>query len=613
MFDRKGIPTPLPLVKDATAIAQRYTPSQASIIFHWYASAVILLNLLFLLFDGHNGDLNYWRDWATQLSTQGYKDFNGNYPPIYVHWLWITAKLFGAMQMPIELGIYLKFVTQLPVLVCHMLLTGIVYQVVKKYAITPAHFHFALALTALNPALLLNGPLWGQIDIIPTIPVLAAVLISCNERWRILALPLYCVGLLIKFQMIAFSPVMGVIFLRHWKTHVVGGLLSLLLIPIAFLPSIITGNAVQAFNLAYIHVLDQYGQTTIGAANIWILLTSNAAPDNVVLFGVSPDSFLAHIFTAKRFGMFLFVATVFGIFSHAVIKLIKGNFPKQTQNVLSQLILYAVLCSTAFFTFLPAMHERYILPAVVVSLVYFALKPNRLAWAVALTFLAFFNLVMTWSIKTTYVWPIIAWLMTGTMIAFLMDFFLPTPVKSKLWGGFYKILCIPQLSLWVLVITILVSMYQFSKLNVIQKPALSSNQHLLVDITPVHHQQGYGKLQINRSVDGNVLSVGHKRYAFGFGTHLNSVIDFELPETVTQFSFIAGVDNEVGKIQANFQVWGDGVELWSSGIHTGSERNLEPVELDITGVKLLSLRANTTGSLVDGHVDWVNPIITVKN
>lgn len=584
-----------------------------STLFHWYISGAILLNLLMMFFDGHGGDLGFWKDWVRQLGTHGYGQFNGNYPPGYVHWLWLTAKIYTFLQMPFEISPFLKFTTQIPVLLAHLLLIAIIYQLLKRYAVSRTHFHLAMAFTAFNPALLLDGPVWGQVDVIPVVPALAAILISCHERWRIWAFPLYCMSLLIKFQMISFSPVMGIIFLRHWKTHLKGGLLSLLLIPLAFLPALVTGNGIRAFELAYIEVLNQYGRTTMGAANIWILLTGNATPDTIVLFGISPDSFWAPLFTARRFGMICFAITIISLFLHAVYLLATGKFPKEAQAAASRLLFYAIACATAFFTFLPAMHERYIIPAVIMSLAYYAITPGRLLVPLALTFISTFNLLMTLGIKTSHMWPVISWLMLAICLYIILECLLPRNARKAMSNLFEKVATLPWLSAWVLVIALSWSAHLLYQRSYTHHAALSDNQKLLTEYTPVFQKQDYGHLQINKSINGNPLRVGGKRYATGFGTHVNSVIDFALPRGATNLTFIAGVDNEVETAKVSFQVWGDEQELWRSPVHYGSEKNLQPVEVDIRGIRRLSLRVNALKSISAGHVDWVNPVITFRD
>ncbi|GAA4429878.1 PVC-type heme-binding CxxCH protein [Bremerella cremea] len=47
----------------------------------------------------------------------------------------------------------------------------------------------------------------------------------------------------------------------------------------------------------------------------------------------------------------------------------------------------------------------------------------------------------------------------------------------------------------------------------------------------------------NRNVNGQPLMVNNKQYENGFGTHANSVIEFDIPEGYSKFSAIGGLDN----------------------------------------------------------------------
>ena len=56
---------------------------------------------------------------------------------------------------------------------------------------------------------------------------------------------------------------------------------------------------------------------------------------------------------------------------------------------------------------------------------------------------------------------------------------------------------------------------------------------------------GWGKVEKNKSVEGNKLTVAGKTYNTGFGTHSNSIIEFDLPEGYTKFKALCSFDDEV--------------------------------------------------------------------
>lgn len=575
-----------------------------------YLCLAIVFNLGLLFWDGNGGDIGFWEDWVKQLGNAGYKGFNGNYPPIYIHWLHVLGQIYNHLQLPVENNLFLKYLSQIPILLSHLILVGIVYQLLKHFYHTAWHFHTCLALTALNPALFLNGPIWGQIDVLPLIPVLLAILSSTSERLRALTFPLYTLALLTKFQMIAFAPVMGIIFFRHYKIHLIGWLFSLAVIALVFLPSIIVGGFTQAVKLAYVDVLHQYSSTTMGAANIWILLTGNAAPDTIVLFGINPESPLAILFKAKNFGMTCFFLVCLIVFLQGVGRLVEQKLPTKNPENTSQLFFYAMICTVAFFTLLPAMHERYLLPAVIVSLIYYALNPDKLIYPLVLTFISAFNVAMCLGIKTSSVWPAISWVMFAIFCYILLELVLGKYWNSAIKKTFHIISGFKYL--WLIVLAFGLS-YMTQRLyheTHLKHPSLTKNQLFLVNIPVAHSKQDYGQLSINKSVNGNPLRAHNQRYAIGLGTHANSVIEYELPENSKKLSLLAALDDEVESASVKFSIWGDDKLLWESKNHYGAEEP-EAAEIDLTGITRLRLSVDGINDISGDHANWLSPILTL--
>jgi hypothetical protein len=576
-----------------------------------YMIAAILSNFIFLFWDGNGGDIGFWEDWIKQLINKGYHEFNGNYPPVYIHWLYVAGQIYSELQMPVENNIFLKYVTQLPVMFSHLLLTGIVFQLAKKHSASPVHFHAAMLLTALNPAILFNGPIWGQIDVIPLIPVIAALLAGISTRYRIYTFPLYCLGLLTKFQMIAFAPVFGILFFIDYKSHLKAILLCIAVFIIAFLPSIIAHNFLAAFKLAYIDVLHQYGTTTMGASNIWILLTGNAAPDSIVLFGIDSNNPLAPLFKAKHFGMISFSLVCIIVFTQGIKNLLKKKYHANKAALTNDILFYALICSMAFFTLLPAMHERYLLPAVIVSLVYFAINSRKIFYPLAFSFISAFNLAMAMGIKTSSIWPIISWFMLLAFFYGMMEL-----IFKRSWIIFIKdmtdkLFAIKGLFLIVLVISSLMLGKQLAEMTKIHKPDLTANQIAISQLQPHLARQDFGRLQIDKSTNGSVLSVAGKRFANGLGTHANSQIDYWLPDNALELNFMFGLDDEIESANVTFSVWGDEQLLWQSEPVYGAEKNLEAIRLSLKNIKRLSLRVSSNGDISSDHADWIQPTLTL--
>lgn len=587
-----------------------YSAKQFLIYFQFYVCAAVIANLGLLFWDGNGGDIGYWEDWVKQLGDRGYSDFNGNYPPLYIHWLYLVSQLYTYLQLPVENDLFLKYLALIPIFLSHVLLITIVHRLVKQYSSSIHHYHICMLLTALNPALFMNGPIWGQIDLLPVVPVLVAILASTSNKYRLLTFPIYTLALLTKFQMIAFAPVMGMIFFRHYKIHLIGFALSTLTIALLFLPSIVTGSFSQLFKLAYIDVLHQYGAATMGAANIWILITGNAAPDTIILFGIEPESPLAAIFKVKNFGMIGFFLICLMVFLQGMTKVIDQSLPQNNPQNAAQFFFYALICTMAFFALLPAMHERYLLPAVIVSLAYYALNPSKIIYPLLFSFISAFNVAMCLGIKTSHVWPAISWIMMGAFTYAVIEL-----VVGKYWSKFTRKLFfwffgIKYIALLVLVIGFYLIGQRLYHESMPIIPKLQSHQFFLTDLPIAFSKQDYGQLNIHKNVNGNPLRANDRRYAKGLGTHANSVIEFNLPPHSNLFNVAVALDDDVESASVKFSVWGDDRLLWESRNHYGAEKP-EHIEINLESLQRLRLQVDGINDIGGDHANWLNPVITL--
>ena len=575
-----------------------------------YLVSVIFCNLYLLFFDGHF-DLGFWKNWTTQLATTGFVDYHGDYPPLWSDWLYLVSRFYLYFQMPIENNILFKYVTQIPITVYHLVLTYLIYKIVNAHAKNELHFHGALILTVFNPAILFNGPIWGQIDITPLIPLIAALMAGVSKRYQVFTIPLYAIAMLTKFQMIAFAPLFGILFFRSYKNHLVGILLCVPTFLIAFLPAIFANNFVQAFTLPYVGSLSMFSASTMGAANIWILITGNLAADSIVLFGIDPNSGWARLFTVRHVGMIGFSIICLFVFVSGMKKLALNKFEQNQPILTSDIFFYAVVCSTAFFTVLPGMHERYLLPAAIVALAYYASSPTKAIYPVTLTLISALNLTMSHGIKTSSIWPSLSWIMLAVFVYLIFEFLLGERWVKVVKCVIAKMTLIPLLSVWVLLISIVSTTYILYQKNNIHQAALLSNQILLTQFSPSYAMQDYGTLQTNLSVAGNPLRLGGKRYANGLGTHANSTVNFTIPTEATNFSFMAGLDSSVESADVKFSVWGNGKLLWESPLIYRSEKNAKTINISLNNIQELSLQVSAMGNISSDHANWINPVLTL--
>jgi Gpi18-like mannosyltransferase len=574
-----------------------------------YCVIAIAFNFFLLFLKGYDADLGYWESWVRQLSRRGYEGFNGNYPPVYVHWLYFLGMVYEWINIPIDRNQFLKFLTQIPVVFSHIAFIFFLYRALISHK-NRGNFHLVMLLATCSPAILINGPIWGQVDLIGPIFVISAILCSVSNRYCAFAIPLYILSLLTKFQMIAFAPVMGYLFFLNIKKNCIGILLGGCLFAIIYLPYLISGYFIEGFRQAYIDTLGQYSMTTFNAANIWMLLTENTVSDDVVLFGIKEGSILATIFTAKYFGMLIFIAISFAVFIRGLVFVVKKV---ERKEIIEGAFLASTVCSLAFFAFLPAMHERYMFPAVVMSIMYVAVSGRGYIYACLVSFICALNMLVILEIHGSDIWISLSFLVVAASIFSLVDFISSSRVSSMVQRRIRGVMLFQSsLPIFVVVSITLVFAYFNYRYSAVEL-TLVNNQKFITSLELISAVQDHGRMRVNKNYNGSYLALNGRRYSQGIGTHANSSIQYRLPSGATTFEFIAGLDDSVKKADVRFSVWGDEVKIWESSIHRGFEIYLHTVSLDVDGVEVLDLRVEAMSNDTWDHANWVNTVITFKS
>ena len=119
---------------------------------------------------------------------------------------------------------------------------------------------------------------------------------------------------------------------------------------------------------------------------------------------------------------------------------------------------------------------------------------------------------------------------------------------------------------------------------------------------------GWKKSRANKSVEGNTLSIGGKKFEHGIGTHAPCVFWFQLDGWTSRFTASVGVDDEIGKNRGSveFMVVGDGKVLWKSGVMKTGDAAKE-VDVKLRGIKKAGLIVSEgpDGMNYD-HADWAD-------
>ena len=313
---------------------------------------VILLNFVMLHGIGFASDLTFWRHWINDLQ-MGVANFTGNYPPLYVLWLRVVGVIYKVTGLNMDLEYELKQFCLFPVILAHISLAHFVWLRIWKRNWLPEVKTIVMLLVVANPAFYLDGPIWGQVDVLPVTFCVWGLWYASRPKTYAIGMALFMLGLLTKFQMIMFLPVFGALSLRYRRVMWKGLLAMAAAFLLVFLPFILAGNFSKEFAQAYLSTIDEYPYASMNAGNLWMVFSGNMTPQSRPIFEWAP-SFM----NPGLLGKILFV-----VVSVAVMAL---TFFRRLP--VSRIMSLAALNAFAFFMILPCMHERYVLAAAVVAI-----------------------------------------------------------------------------------------------------------------------------------------------------------------------------------------------------------------------------------------------------
>jgi Gpi18-like mannosyltransferase len=309
-------------------------------ILAWLALALLLavglaIRLAVLDAKGHFGDAFVSGRWADRIALYGSWDFYGHdeaiYPALlYAYWP-IGVLLDGAAQARAVKGLSIPF----------DLAVGVVAYLAARRLVGPVRGLMAPALYLLNPAVLLAGPVWGQVDAAGTLAYLLALLALAGRRFGWAGAG-GVIALLIKPQFgLVLLPV-AFVAIQHWRLTRSSG-------PIV--RSVLGGAAAYAIVAVPLRMdpISHLGRV-IGAGSFKEMSSANAANLWGLFHGYKkPDGDLVYI------GAFLLL-----------LGLTAALLPLLRRQDLPMILAVGAFVIFAFY-FLPTrVHERYLFPAMAV-------------------------------------------------------------------------------------------------------------------------------------------------------------------------------------------------------------------------------------------------------
>ena len=359
--------------------------------------ALLLRLVLALVTDGYPYDMSCFVAWGDKLAAEGPAAFYSegyfaDYPPGYLLVLGLVGAIRAALHIAYE-SKWTYFLLALVPSLCDCGLAWLVYRTAKRSS-WGVKEHTALVLTAFtafNPLMLFDTGVWKQIDGAFALPlVLCFVLLE--QRRYLPAAVLYGVALAIKPQALLFGPVLAVCYLaaitlekdrlRAFGRCFGGAALALLPPLLTGLPFFGVVQLIPKLIDKYTGTMSGYPYATINAFNWLAALGGNwkelADP---ALFGIS----------WQQLGCLNILLVTAGLAYFAVRSVRGGWFSP---------LLLAAYYGIGIFTLAHCMHERYMVPGVLLTLLAAAHWNDIRLYAagVGLSLTGFINLAAVYSL-----------------------------------------------------------------------------------------------------------------------------------------------------------------------------------------------------------------------
>lgn len=361
-----------------TAISNKNIAKYSWRFFLLILAAFLFRVILAICYRGFSVDIGCFDYWSTEAYRIGFKEFYireiADYPPGYIYVLWVIGFIRNLFNITSDWLIV--FILKLPSIICDVSMGFFVYEVARKRT-SEQNALIAVALLLFNPAIFINSSMYGQVDAILGLFVLATIYFIYKKN----LFPAYftfCIGFFIKPQMSFIAPVLllaiieEVFMYRRYKrekegrnfsidffSHLGVGLASIATIVLFALPF----GLINVFNL-YKSTIASYPFASVNAYNMWAMFGENWTSQKMVKLGLPMEKW-GTIF------IILIYALVFVFWLISCLRKHKDN---------SKYFYMGAFAIIGIFTLSVRMHERYMFPAIVLLLIYAVMKPCIESW-----------------------------------------------------------------------------------------------------------------------------------------------------------------------------------------------------------------------------------------
>src|SRR3989344_3609448 len=304
----------------------------------------LLVRFLLVPIPGFKADIAFWKGWGLAVADKGIiwlvNNTNYNYPPGFAYILDLIGKIYKLFADPYNISQYWMDNNFLYLLLFKLLIIasdiGIVFLIIIISEKLKMKWGWLLAvLFFLNPAVIFDGVIWGQVDQFGLFLFLAAIYFFVDEKPNLASL-IFTVAWLMKWQNIIFLPIFYLFVYRKYSFNDLIKTLSVSLVTFAIItfPFWFQKEMAGLFNLFTVNS-NWFPWYSLNAFNGWWIASGLNG------MGTSDKTLVLGIINAKQFGLLLFCLFYF------IASL--NIFLAKKEDALKQFILSSALVVLSFF------------------------------------------------------------------------------------------------------------------------------------------------------------------------------------------------------------------------------------------------------------------------
>lgn len=275
-----------------------------------------------------------------------------------------------------------NFIFRIPSFIAEIIIFLLIYYVVSRKK--PSSPVLAASLYFLNPVVIYNSTIWGQMDAINNVFFFLSIVLLTQRRFFSSVIA-YFASIFIKFSLLPLIPVYLIAYFKteaKKKNLIIYSLIAISLIIILTLP--LSGKPIQWLTSLFLSTWGgELSYITNGAFNFWYMIFGSPFINKIPL-----ESELILGIPLSFFGYFLFFLALIPIIIKLIYTNVK-NYPK--------LFLYMSLVAFISFLLLPKQHERYLYPFFPLFATVVGFESKYVKYFLVISMIHFINLFIAWS------------------------------------------------------------------------------------------------------------------------------------------------------------------------------------------------------------------------